>query len=113
MQTLPGGHGSFSSHPATFGTHAPRQSLHFEQLDVAHPSQIDPTSQLAQKSASHAGAHVPVEKMQTCMAPQSSWVAHGPPPDPVLCDDDDIAPVAPAPVEPAAPVPPEPPWPED
>jgi hypothetical protein len=74
-QTCPGGHGSLSSHPpSVVGRQAARQSAHSGQLEVAQPLHTVPGVQLAQKSDSHVGAHVPVEKMQTPPGQSPCWV---------------------------------------
>jgi hypothetical protein len=64
---------SSSSHwSGWIGTHAPRQSAHFGQLEVAHSLHTDPGPQLSQKS--QAGAQVLVAKMHTSPSAQSSCV---------------------------------------
>jgi hypothetical protein len=48
-QTWPAGQGSSPSHrPGWAGTHAPKQSAHDGQLDVAQPSHTVPAEQLGQ-----------------------------------------------------------------
>jgi hypothetical protein len=80
MHTSPAGHPSSSSQPgAATGTHAPRQSSHLGQLEVAQALQIAPGPQDAQEPGSHAGTQVPVAKWQSAPG-QSSWVSHGPAP---------------------------------
>jgi hypothetical protein len=59
--TKPGSHGSSSSHRlGDDGRHAPRQSVHSGQADVAHALHVLPGPQESHVSLSQAGAHSPV-----------------------------------------------------